>query len=214
MNAHQQSVAEFHRANLIEDPKAPTLPNYDTRIKRVNLILEELLELAHDGFGIQFFIGGVDSKYLADNIDNMVWRKIGEGDIVQVADACGDIEVVTHGTNLECGIDGEPVFAEIMRANMSKLGEDGKPVLREDGKILKGPNYAPPDVASEILRQTGAQPEPVEAPEPPGPLSSPEEAAKRSPMAVPQCSTEPEEEPETPPKQSEAPKPQKPGRNR
>ena len=53
---------------------------------------------------------------------------------------------------LETGIDLAAVLAEVQRSNMSKLGADGKPVYREDGKVLKGPGYFAPDVA-EVLRR-------------------------------------------------------------
>jgi predicted HAD superfamily Cof-like phosphohydrolase len=53
------------------------------------------------------------------------------------------------GTIIEHGLQDkiEEVFAEIQRSNMSKLGADGKPIYREDGKVMKGPNYSPPDLA-------------------------------------------------------------------
>jgi predicted HAD superfamily Cof-like phosphohydrolase len=59
-----------------------------------------------------------------------------------------DLLVVTFGTIVECGYSDliEDAFAEVMRSNMSKLGADGKPIYREDGKILKGPNYSEADI--------------------------------------------------------------------
>lgn len=68
-------------------------------------------------------------------------------DVVEVADALADIVYVAYGAALTHGIDLDAVLAEVHRSNMSKLGEDGKPVLREDGKVVKGPNYFRPDVA-------------------------------------------------------------------
>ncbi|PIB30675.1 nucleoside triphosphate pyrophosphohydrolase family protein [Maribacter sp. 4G9] len=72
------------------------------------------------------------------------------GDLVEVADALGDMLYILCGTILEHGMQHkiEEVFNEIQRSNMSKLGEDGKPIYREDGKVLKGPNYFKPDIAS------------------------------------------------------------------
>lgn len=61
-----------------------------------------------------------------------------------MADAFGDILVVTIGTALTFGLDIEEIMRRIHTSNMSKLGEDGKPIYREDGKVLKGPNYEPP----------------------------------------------------------------------
>ncbi|MDM9630850.1 nucleoside triphosphate pyrophosphohydrolase family protein [Robiginitalea aurantiaca] len=71
------------------------------------------------------------------------------GDMVEVADALGDMLYILCGTILEHGMQEkiEAVFAEIQRSNMSKLGSDGKPVYREDGKVLKGPNYFKPNIA-------------------------------------------------------------------
>lgn len=77
-----------------------------------------------------------------------------EGDLVEVADALGDMLYILCGTILEHGMQHkiEEVFEEIQRSNMSKLGENGKPIYREDGKVLKGPNYFKPDI-SKILEK-------------------------------------------------------------
>lgn len=71
------------------------------------------------------------------------------GDIVEIADALGDILYILSGTILKHGLQDKigEVFAEIQRSNMSKLGADGKPIYREDGKVLKGPNYFRPNIA-------------------------------------------------------------------
>ena len=68
-------------------------------------------------------------------------------DIVEIADALGDMLYILCGTILEHGLQHkiEEVFDEIQRSNMSKLGEDGKPIYREDGKVMKGPNYFKPN---------------------------------------------------------------------
>lgn len=68
-------------------------------------------------------------------------------DLVEIADALGDMLYILCGTILEHGLQHkiEAVFDEIQRSNMSKLGEDGKPIYREDGKVMKGPNYFKPD---------------------------------------------------------------------
>jgi predicted HAD superfamily Cof-like phosphohydrolase len=74
-------------------------------------------------------------------------------DLVEIADALGDMLYILCGTIIEHGLQDkiEAVFDEIQRSNMSKLGEDGKPIYREDGKVLKGPNYFKPDF-EEILK--------------------------------------------------------------
>ncbi len=67
-------------------------------------------------------------------------------DMTEIADALGDIIYIACGTAVAYGIPLDKVFSEIHRSNMSKLGEDGKPIYREDGKVLKGPNYTPPNI--------------------------------------------------------------------
>ena len=68
-------------------------------------------------------------------------------DIIEVADALGDMLYILCGTIIEHGMQDiiEPVFDEIQKSNMSKLGKDGNPIFREDGKVMKGPNYFKPD---------------------------------------------------------------------
>jgi predicted HAD superfamily Cof-like phosphohydrolase len=72
--------------------------------------------------------------------------------LVEIADALGDQLYILCGTILKHGMQHviEDVFNEIQASNMSKLGDDGKPVLREDGKILKGPGYFRPDLSKFI----------------------------------------------------------------
>ena len=73
-------------------------------------------------------------------------------DMVEVADALGDMLYILCGTIIEHGMQHkiEAVFEEIQRSNMSKLGDNGQPIYREDGKVLKGPNYFKPNI-QEIL---------------------------------------------------------------
>ena len=72
---------------------------------------------------------------------------VNNNDIVEIADALGDMMYILCGTIIEHGLQHhiEAVFDEIQKSNMSKLGTDGKPIYREDGKVLKGPNYFKPD---------------------------------------------------------------------
>ena len=108
-----------------ETPKRPTLPNQKLAQLRVDLIAEELNEL-------------VDA--LADD------------DMVEIADALTDILYVTYGAGVAFGIELDPCFHEVHRSNMSKLDEYGKPIYREDGKVLKGPGYSKPDLTPIILK--------------------------------------------------------------
>ena len=81
---------------------------------------------------------------------------VAAGDVVGIADALADIIYITCGTAHAYGIDLDAVIAEVHRSNMTKLGADGRPVYRDDGKVLKGPAYEPPRVADVL----GLSPEP------------------------------------------------------
>ncbi len=102
-----------------EVKRSPEFPDLDTVALRYELIKEELQEL---------FVA------------------MAEKDMVEVADALTDILYVTYGAGHAFGIDLDACFREVQRSNMSKLGADGKPIYREDGKILKGPDYSEPDL--------------------------------------------------------------------
>ena len=108
---------------------------------RMSLIAEEFAEL----------VGAVYGKAARGEIE-AAWGRAaaaddGERDTVAAADALADLVYVVYGMALETGIDLAAVLAEVQRSNMSKLGADGRPVYRGDGKVLKGPDYFPPDVA-------------------------------------------------------------------
>lgn len=80
-----------------------------------------------------------------------------EGSLAHLAHELADVVYVAYGTALVHGIDLDAVIAEVHRANMSKLGPDGRPALRADGKVLKGEHYRAPDVAA-VLRDQGWSP--------------------------------------------------------
>ena len=112
---------------------------------RMSLIAEEFAELVGAVYG-QAARNEVESGYRsAVAVDD------GGRDAVEAADALADLVYVIYGMALETGIDLAAVLAEVQRSNMSKLGADGKPIYREDGKVLKGPGYFAPDVA-QVLR--------------------------------------------------------------
>ena len=71
-------------------------------------------------------------------------------DIKEVADALTDILYVTYGAGHAFGINLDKCFEEVQNSNMSKLGEDGKPIYNEKGKVMKGPNYFKPDLTKFI----------------------------------------------------------------
>ena len=67
--------------------------------------------------------------------------------LLEVADALTDILYVAYGAGHAFGIDLDKCFVEVQNSNMSKLGEDGKPIYNEDGKVMKGPKYFKPDLS-------------------------------------------------------------------
>jgi predicted HAD superfamily Cof-like phosphohydrolase len=113
------SVKKFMQTFGQEVKNKAALPN-DKIIKlRYDLILEELNE----------FKQALDQK-----------------DLKEVADALTDILYVTYGAGHAFGIDLDKCFEEVQNSNMSKLGDNGKPIYNEHGKVMKGPNYYKPDL--------------------------------------------------------------------
>ena len=103
-----------------------------------SLISQEEAELRH--------------RIMAEEVDEYL-EAAQNNDMVGIADALGDQLYILCGTILKHGMQNiiEQVFDEIHASNLSKLGEDGEPVLREDGKIIKGPYYHPPDIQGIIM---------------------------------------------------------------
>ena len=85
---------------------------------------------------------------LMDEENKEYFQAAQNNDLVEVADALGDMLYILCGTILEHGMQYkiEEVFEEIQRSNMSKLGPDGRPIYRADGKVMKGPDYSAPDI--------------------------------------------------------------------
>ena len=73
-------------------------------------------------------------------------QAIKDRDITEVADSLTDILYVTYGAGIAFGIDLDKCFDEVQRSNMSKLGQDGKPIYNENGKVMKGPKYFEPNL--------------------------------------------------------------------
>ena len=116
------AVKEFHKAfklDYLDEPKADL--GTDKNKLRFNLMKEE------------------NEEYFEAANNN---------DMVEVADALGDMLYILCGTIIEHGMEHkiDEIFREIQNSNMSKLGADGIPIYREDGKVLKGPNYFKPDI--------------------------------------------------------------------
>ncbi len=119
----------------------------------------EAVATFHDSFGIknnyrptaELEEGQVELRHRLMQEENEEYLEAAkEGDLVEIADALGDQLYILCGTIMKHGMQNviEEVFKEIQRSNMSKIGEDGKPIYREDGKILKGKNYFKPDIKS------------------------------------------------------------------
>lgn len=112
-------AGDFMEAFGQEVRDEPRWPDFSTRELRLELIREEVEELQT----------GIDNQ-----------------DLVEIADALTDILYVVYGAGHAFGIDLDACYAEVHSSNMSKLGEDGKPMKRPDGKVMKGPNYFEPDL--------------------------------------------------------------------
>ena len=91
-------------------------------------------------------INSLRLSLIQEELDELT-KAINENDILEVADALTDILYVTYGAGHAFGIDLDKCFDEVQRSNMSKLGEDGKPIYNESGKVMKGPNYFKPDLS-------------------------------------------------------------------
>ncbi len=125
MKDYINKVKEFHEAFGIENAK-----QYET-------LDEKVYELRHN------LLKEENEEYL---------QACKDGDLVEIADALGDILYIAYGSLLKHGLQDkiEEVFDEIHRSNMSKLGADGKPIYREDGKVLKGEGYFRPSIKNII----------------------------------------------------------------
>lgn len=133
-------VKQFHETYKL--PMYDGTPTLDTeRLNmRMGLIAEEFSEL------VEAVYGEKAGEIVRDSYKEALGNDQNNRDIVETADALADLVYVIYGMTLECGIDLEAVLKEVQASNMSKLGEDGKPIYREDGKVLKGPNFFEPDI--------------------------------------------------------------------
>lgn len=148
-NYHDTPVREFHEAFGQPVVWHPTVPPLDRRILRAKLIFEEFLEyLDASGLGMIFNTKDKNPQAQFFEIINNPDGTRRQPDMIEAADGLADLRYVVDGSNLEWGFPGSKILREVHRSNMSKLGEDGKPIRREDGKVLKGPHFTPPDIAS------------------------------------------------------------------
>lgn len=131
MKEQQRMVRDFHeKAGALINEIPSALDASNARL-RVDLIREELQEL---------YIA-LGAPYTSDKL-------IHDPDLIQIADAIGDLLYVVLGTAVSCGLDAEAIFTEIHQSNMTKF-IDGS--LRADGKWIKGPSYTPPNLIPHTL---------------------------------------------------------------
>ncbi|MCY4562022.1 MAG: nucleoside triphosphate pyrophosphohydrolase family protein [Flavobacteriaceae bacterium] len=121
-------VTEFHKAYGLDNNKSPTIS-----------LSKEIVSLRHR---------------LMKEETQEYFQAASKGDLVETVDALGDMLYILCGTIICHGCQDliEDVFKEIHRSNMSKLDENGNPIYRKDGKVLKGPGYSPPKLA-EIVQK-------------------------------------------------------------
>lgn len=127
--AHQ--VHAFHRAFNLPRRRVPVTPTLGEVENSLLRLRERLLEEE-------------TSEYMAAS-----HRR----DLVGMADALADIVYVAYGTAISFGLDLDMLLDEVHRSNMSKLDERGRPIMRDDGKVLKSPRYEPPRIAATLRRQ-------------------------------------------------------------
>lgn len=137
-------VGEFHQTYSVPVAEDGADVDRDRIHLRMALIAEEFAEL------VAAVYGPTAEKIVTRAFTRAVAADDGARDTVGAADALGDLVYVIYGMALETGIPLNAVLNEIQASNLSKLGEDGEPIYREDGKVLKGPGYFPPDVAGAL----------------------------------------------------------------
>jgi predicted HAD superfamily Cof-like phosphohydrolase len=153
-----EMVGEFHQTMGQPWHQKGRIPAINAALikLRLKLITEELEELTDAILNPESEIAiNIKQSYDLLNTEiNIITDEDLKLDIIEIADALGDINYVVNGAAHAFNINLDCVTEEIHRSNMSKLGEDGKPIYRtEDGKILKGPNYFKPNI-KEILDKT------------------------------------------------------------
>lgn len=133
-------VNQFHATYLMPMGRQVPSVDFDRVGMRMSLILEECAEL----------VGAVYGKQARAAFEASLPEALKEDDhtrdVVEAADALADLVYVIYGMAIEAGISLPRVLAEVQASNLSKLGADGKPIYRADGKVLKGPGFFPPNV--------------------------------------------------------------------
>ncbi len=155
---HQQRVDQFMAKAGQDTPDYPCIPDEPTRILRATLILEESLETIR-GLGVDVMIEPMMSQRspvaLHDTMYTLQCNKHRVPDLVEIADGCADISVVTTGTLSACGLADTPFIEAVDEANLQKFGPGG--YRRDDGKWIKPADWTPPDIAGIIESQLATQ---------------------------------------------------------
>jgi len=133
---YETSAREFSRA--FNQPLDNTGTTEDLLALRYKLLFEEVIELRNE-----MAIAMAESHF-KDGIQPKTWERL----LKELA----DVQYVVSGLAVTFGLPLEEAFNRVHKSNMSKLGEDGTPIYREDGKVLKGPNYAPPDLEDLVTK--------------------------------------------------------------
>ena len=120
---------------------------YMTNLEKVKLFMKTYGQEVKDKAGLS---DAMTNKLRIDLIKEELeelTEAMKDENLLEVADALTDILYVTYGAGHAFGIDLDKCFEEVQNSNMSKLGEDGKPIYNEAGKVMKGPNYFKPDLS-------------------------------------------------------------------
>jgi predicted HAD superfamily Cof-like phosphohydrolase len=161
---HYQRVEKFMELAGQDRPENAGLPSKEILKLRAALILEEALETINAlGFSVHSKYDGtnVPSEYNFDSangffytMDPSEFHLVGdlEPDLVEIADGCADVLVVTTGTMIACGFDDVELMAAVDQNNLDKFGPGHS--RREDGKLVKPPGHKPPDIEA-ILKLNG-----------------------------------------------------------
>ncbi|QRV01415.1 nucleoside triphosphate pyrophosphohydrolase family protein [Arcanobacterium phocisimile] len=137
----EELVRQFHSVYRL--PVCDDKPNSDReRVHmRLGLVAEEFAELVGAVYGAK------SRSIIEEAWEESRTHDDHTRDTIEVADALGDLVYVIYGMALELGIPLTDVLEEIHASNLSKLDANGEPIYREDGKVLKGPNFFQPDIA-------------------------------------------------------------------
>jgi predicted HAD superfamily Cof-like phosphohydrolase len=150
--SYEEIVREFHRAFDRPVRDLPDLGSPAERVLRVRLMMEELLEFAKAA-GVRISTGPFNLKMddLWIGPDNFPDR---DPDLAAMAHELADLQYVVSGTAVQLGIPLQPCAEEIHKANMRKLGPDGRPIVDANGKVRKPEGWEPADVARVLERVT------------------------------------------------------------